>query len=71
MTTPRSDEPLDEAVEVSWNIYMERFKTQIYPVIFQAYKVPFDIALLTWGIAKLHDEVAELRTVLADDKEDL
>lgn len=55
-----SNDPLNEDVEVSWRIWLDRFDKVIYPILFRDRGISKDTALLVWQNSKIQDEIENL-----------
>lgn len=50
-------EPLEEGAEESWITHLNRFDTEIYPVLFQARGYTKAEALMIWQLSRIESSV--------------
>jgi len=53
-------EPLDEETETTWIEFMNRFDTEIYPVIFKDRGYTKDVAMIIWTLNKYGNDLADV-----------
>lgn len=53
-------EALYEDTEVNWRVFLDRFDTEIYPVLFQERGYTKGEALIAWSIGRLEEIVDRL-----------
>jgi len=60
-------EPLDEAVEISWLEFFNRFDDEIYPAIFRPRGLTRAEALMLWELSNMRNEVTTLLDTIREE----
>lgn len=61
-----SNEPINENVEVSWRIDVNRFKNVIYPLVFADSGLTIGEAYIAWTVGQMAETISALVIRLED-----
>lgn len=58
-------EPLEEEVEESWLVFLNRFEQEIYPTLFEPRGYTKPDAMIVWTLSRMETTLDEIKEALA------